>query len=76
MGRVRPAAFFVRGEWSLALEDDGVGFEGGPGEPEVVAVDDGLEFLASQGAFDGLAQDVPGAAGLVVDDVLAVKAEG
>ena len=52
----------------LGAPDSGGGFEGGPGEPEVVAVDYGGEGLAGQGAVDGAAEDVPRRAGLFVDE--------
>ena len=58
----------VAGRRGLGGPDPGFGLEGGPGEPEVVAVDYGGEGLAGQGAIDGAAEDVPGRAGLFVDE--------
>ena len=59
----------------LGAPDSGGGFEGGPGEPEVVGVDYGGQGLAGQGAVDGAAEDVPGRAGLFVDECVGVGAE-
>ena len=54
----------------------GGGVEGEPGEPEVVAVEEGSQALAGQGALDGVAEEVPAGAGFGVDDFVVGEFEG
>lgn len=41
----------------------------------MVGVDDGLEPLSSQLAFNGMAENIPNASGFVAHDVVAVPAK-
>ncbi len=56
--------------------DDGIRPERCPGEPEVVAVNDGRQAAACQRAGDGLAQDVPSTSRFLIHNLLAFHQEG
>ena len=54
----------------------GVRLERPPGEPEVVGVYERGKLFPGQRAICGLAQDVPYASGIVINDVVAIGPEG
>ena len=54
----------------------GVGLERRPGKPKVVRVNNWTQLLPGQRAGCGLAQDVPDAPGLVVNEAVAIGPEG
>ena len=51
-------------------------FEGGPGKPEMIGVDNRLQLAACERTRDGTAKDVPLTAGLGVDKTFVLRGEG
>ena len=67
--------FSVRSK-KLCVVDQGVRFEGGPGEPEGIGMNNGSEHAAAQRPVDCLAQNGPNTASLTVYEGFAVVVEG
>jgi hypothetical protein len=69
-------ALEVAGLGQSRLIDTCIWLEGGPGEPEVIDRHQRGELFPSQLPANRLTQHIPFAAGLAVDDPLAIAHEG
>ncbi len=59
-----------------SLVDQCVRLEGRPGEPQMVGVNDGRQLLTGGRPLDGLTQQGPGAAGLIIDEFVPFHSKG